>query len=292
MVKKSRKKSVREADAPRRKAKRGRVVVSMAGVAPVSDLKETTKDLLSTIDRLQSLNEELTTVNSRLQEKVQELDPANCDISNLMVSADIAMLFLDDQLCVQRFTPPAGRLLNLRDTDIGRPFRAFAPTMHDDSLPSDCRRVLREGSFAEKEVWSLERATGPFESTAAQTDAKPARRCYLRRIVPYRSGDQSVDGIVITLLDITSRIESEAETRRLATVLRDSNDAVMVLDLSGQITTCNAGAAHMYGYTETETLQLNILDIVPSEDKETLRAMLVHIKRGRHVDSFESKRTT
>jgi len=257
------------------------------------ELKATTEDLQSTIEELENANEELTRVNSQLQEKVQELDQANCDVSNLMVSADIATLFLDDQLCLQRFTTPAARLLNLRDTDIGRPFRDFVPTLHDESLPNDCRRVLRERSFVEKEVWSLEpQTTRTFESTAGQTDAESARRCYLRRIVPYRSGDQSIQGVVITLLDITSRIESEAEARKLATVLRDSNDAVMVLDLNGQITTWNAGAAHLYGYMESEALQLNILDIVPDEEQETMRAMLVQIRGGRHVDSFESKRTT
>jgi len=257
------------------------------------ELQSANEELESSKEELQSLNEELTTVNSQLQEKVHELDQANCDISNLMVSADIATLFLDEQLCIQRFTPPAARLLNLRDTDIGRAFREFAPTLDDESLPEDCRRVLRERSSIEKEVWSLDPSVvGTIESPAGQTDAKLARRCYLRRIVPYRSGNQSSQGVVITLLDITSRIESEAEARKLATVLRDSNDAVMVLDLNGQITTWNAGSAHLYGYTEAEALQLNILEIVPSEDQETMRAMLVQITRGRHVDSFESKRTT
>ena len=95
-----------------------------------------------------------------------------------------------------------------------------------------------------------------------------------------------------TLPDIASAIESEADARKLAAVLRNSDDAIVIFDLSGKITTWNAGAVHMYGYTETEALQLNILEIVPSEDQQTMREMLMQIRRGRHVDSFESKRTT
>jgi len=257
------------------------------------ELQSANEELESSKEELQSLIEELTTVNSQLQEKIHELDQANCDISNFMVSSDIAILFLDEQLCIQRFTPSAARLLNIRDTDIGRAFDEFAPKLDDESLLNDCRRVLRERSSVEKEFWSLEpHAAGTFESTAGQTETKSARRCYLRRIVPYHSGDQSSQGIVITLLDITSRIESESEARKLATILRDSNDAVMVLDLNGQITTWNAGSAHLYGYTRAEALQLNILEIVPSEDQGTMCEILGQIRRGQHVDSFESKRTT
>ena len=238
------------------------------------ELQSANEELKSSKEELQSLNEELTTVNSQLPEKVDELDRANSDISNLMVSADIATLFLDEQLCRQRFTPPAAKLLNLRDADVGRPFHDFSPTLHDGSLLNECRRVMRNNTTIEKEVWSIEpQESGTFDRTVGHTDTKSTRRCYLRRIVPYRSSDHGTQGVVMTLLDITSRIDSEAEARRLATVLRDSNDAVVVVDPNGRITTWNAGAAHMYGYSEAEALQLNMLDNVPGESQQAMQAI-------------------
>lgn len=118
-------------------------------------------------------------------------------------------------------------------------------------------------------------------SLSAKTDS-PRPNALQKQVV-----DSATDGM---FPDIAPGIESEAEARKLAAVLRNSDDAIVILDLNGQITTWNAGAAHMYGYTETEALQLNILELVPSEDQQTMQEMLMQIRRGRHVDSFESKR--
>ncbi len=257
------------------------------------ELQSTNEELESSKEELQSLNEELNMVNSQLQEKVEELDKSNCDMTNLMISGDIATLFLDANLCIQRFTPPAARLLNLLDTDIGRPFRDLAPVLEDDLMVADCKQVLERTAPLEREVWSREtHVTGSPESAASKSETTPARRCFLRRIRPYRSSEQLVTGVVITLLDITARMMSEAESHRLATVLRDSNDAVLLLDFDGRITTWNSGAARMYGYSEARALQMNILDIVPKEHHDEMRQLLQRIGRGERVESFESCRIT
>lgn len=257
------------------------------------ELQSANEELESSKEELQSLNEELTTVNSQLQEKFEELDQANCDISNLIVSADIATLFLDEQLCIQRFTPPAAKLLKLRDSDVDRPFRDLAPKLDDPTLLEDCNRVLRQETSIEKEVWDFD-AQDAIQSSRNVGSGEPTtgRRCYLRRILPYRSGDQHVHGVVITLLDITSRINSEAESRRLAAVVQDSNDAVLVLDLNGQITSWNSGAAHMYGYSESEATQMRVFDIVPEQHRAEMQKMLDQIRNGQRVDSFKSQRST
>ncbi len=257
------------------------------------ELQSTNEELESSKEELQSLNEELSMVNSQLQEKVEELDKANCDMTNLMISGDIATLFLDAELCIQRFTPPAARLLNLRETDVGRPFCDLAPVLADDRLLADCQQVLKRGAPIEREVWSREtHVPGSPESAAAKIDTTATRRCFLRRVLPYRSSEQIVTGVVITLLDITARIMSEAESQRLATVVRDSNDAVLLLDLSGRITTWNSGAARMYGYSEAQALKMNVLDIVPGEHRDEMRQLLQRVSRGERVDSFESCRIT
>lgn len=88
------------------------------------------------------------------------------------------------------------------------------------------------------------------------------------------------------------RIQNEADLRRLATVVFDSNDAITVQKLDGTITAWNKGAERMYGYNELEALGMNILDIVPVTQKEEAIDLLRQIKSGRHVDSIETKRVS
>lgn len=254
------------------------------------ELQSYNEELESSREELQSLNEELSTANSQLQEKVEELDKANCDITNLMVSAEIATLFLDDHLCIQQFTPPAARLLNLRDTDAGRPFHDLASGLLDDSLLADCRQVLEGATPVEKEVWSDKTATSNRSSSIDSPSAGAASRCFLRRVSPFRSEEHQHGGVVVTLVDITSRVKSESEARMLATVLRDSNDAVLLFDSDGQLVAWNLGASHMYGYSETEALEMNIMEIIPAPEHEKMRTAIEQVQRRHRTNSFESQR--
>lgn len=254
------------------------------------ELQSSNEELESSREELQSLNEELSTANSQLQEKVEELDKANCDITNLMVSAEIATLFLDDHLCIQQFTPPAARLLNLRDTDAGRPFHDLASGLLDDSLLADCRQVLEGATPVEKEVWSDKMATSNRSSSIDSPSAGAASRCFLRRVSPFRSEEHQHGGVVVTLVDITSRVKSESEARMLATVLRDSNDAVLLFDSDGQLVAWNLGASHMYGYSETEALEMNIMEIIPAPEHEKMRTAIEQVQRRHRTNSFESQR--
>jgi two-component system CheB/CheR fusion protein len=254
------------------------------------ELQSSNEELESSKEELQSLNEELSTANSQLQEKVEELDRANCDITNLMNSAEIATLFLDDHLCIQRFSPPAARLLNLRETDAGRPFRDLAPPLRDDSLLADCRHVLGSATPAEKEVWSDETAVLNRSSSCNFDSTVAASRCFLRRISPYKSEDHQYGGVVVTFVDITSRFNSESEARMLATVLRDSNDAVLLFDSDGRMAAWNLGAAHMYGYSEAEALQKNIMELIPAKHQEKMRIAIEKVQQRHRTNSFESQR--
>lgn len=254
------------------------------------ELQSSNEELESSREELQSLNEELSTANSQLQEKVEELDEANCDITNLMISAEIATLFLDEHFCIQRFTPPAARLLNLRDTDVGRPFRDLASRLRDDSLLADCHYVLESATPIEKEVWSDETAIAKPHSSIDSAPTIAANRCYLRRISPYKTEDHQYSGVVITFIEITSRIKSESEARMLATVLRDSNDAVLLFDSDGRLVAWNLGASHMYGYSEIEALQMNIMEIIPKPHQEKMRTAIEQVQLRHRTNSFESQR--
>lgn len=117
-------------------------------------------------------------------------------------------------------------------------------------------------------------------------------RCYSRRILPYRSTDDRIDGVVITFVDITSRIASETRSLRLATVLRDSSDAVTMHDFNGQITAWNHSAERVYGYREVEALQMNIRDTMPDDKRDEALAYVDLLNRGEAVPTFETQRRT
>lgn len=271
------------------------------------ELQSANEELETSKEELQSLNEELGTVNSQLQEKVEELDRSNGDLINLMASSKVATVFLDVDLRIKRFTPPVSKLLSLRSTDIDRPFSDIAPKFFDDTLLTDSAKVLETLIPIEKEVWirsdqariiwpQRDSAAGedqrisPANSNASAATGVPRSECYLRRILPYRTPDNRIDGVVITFFDITQRIASEAQARRLATVLCDSNDAVTVHDFDGKITSWNRGAERMYGYTAAEALRMNIRDIVPEGKRTEAFAYIKNLARDQPVEGFETQR--
>jgi two-component system, chemotaxis family, CheB/CheR fusion protein len=157
------------------------------------EFQSTNEELETSREELQSLNEELNTVNSQLQDKVDELDRSRNDLNNLLNSADIATLFLDRDLRIQRFTPRAAQLTSVRTSDEGRPIHELALKFDDPTLLADCDRVLEHLSPAEAEVWSLDR-----------------KACYLRRVMPYRTEDNRILGVVITLVDVTAGKQASA----------------------------------------------------------------------------------
>jgi PAS domain S-box-containing protein len=238
------------------------------------ELQSANEELESSKEELQSFNEELSTVNAQLQGKVEELERTNDDIRNLFNSTEIATIFLDTELRIRRFTPRMAELLNIIDADIGRPVSDLAPKYADDNLLQDARRVLDTLARTETEVRS------------------DSGRWYLRRILPYRTEDNRIDGVTVTFVDITERIDSELQSRRLAAVLEDSNDSVMVLDLEGRITAWNHGAERMYGYTEAEALHRNIREFVPEDGRPAQEQLVARIARGEQVESFEVRRVT
>jgi two-component system CheB/CheR fusion protein len=144
---------------------------------------------------MQSMNEELHTVNNELQAKVDELSRASSDMKNLLNSTDIATLFLDNDLNVRRFTPQATKIIKLIPADLGRPITDLASDLKYPELAEDAREILRTLASAEKPV--------------AARDG----RWFTVRIMPYRTLDNRIDGVVITFADITVAKTLEAKLR-------------------------------------------------------------------------------
>src|SRR5437867_3284618 len=142
-------------------------------------------------EELQSLNEELTALNSQLNETIERQRATANDLQNTMNSSEIAMLFLDGNLEIRLFTPAARSMFSVIASDIGRPLADLARRINDPRLLADAGAVLAGKVPLNREV-------------AGDNGA-----WYIRRILPYRTQDNRVEGVVITFADISERKTAE-----------------------------------------------------------------------------------
>lgn len=201
------------------------------------ELQSTNEELETSKEELQSLNEELTTVNAQLQAKMEELESATSDLSSLLSSTDIGVVFLDRNFCIRRFTPATRNLIDLIASDVGRPLRDMACKFTDPELMSDAQAVLDRLIPREREIVSN------------------SGQWYVRRVLPYRTMDNRIEGVVITFVDVTrthqaeaARRESEESYRLIIQGVREY--AIVMLDEEGRFATWNVGAAKVLGYPD------------------------------------------
>ncbi len=160
------------------------------------ELRSTSEELETSKEELQSVNEELITVNQELKNKVDEISRVNSDLQNLMAASDIGTIFLDRELRVTRYTPHVEGLFNLIPTDINRPLAHVTHDLQYDRLLADASRVL-------------ERLV-PLEREVAHRDG----RWFLMRLLPYRTIEDRIDGVIVTFVDITARKRAEETLRQ------------------------------------------------------------------------------
>ncbi len=151
------------------------------------EYQATNEELVASKEELQALNEELTALNTQLQETLERQRTTSNDLQNVLYSTDLATLFLDTDLNIRFFTPTTKLLFNVIPGDIGRPLADLSSLAADTTLLMDARTVLQTGSPIEHEI-------------EAQTGA-----WYIRRVLPYRTQESGVEGVVITFSDITER---------------------------------------------------------------------------------------
>ena len=172
------------------------------------ELQSTNEELMTSKEEMQSLNEELQTVNAELQAKVDELSRTSSDMKNLLDSTDIATVFLDNDLNVRRFTERATAVVKLIPGDLGRPITDLSSRLCYPELAEDVRKVLRKLLATEKSVSTED---GGW---------------FTVRIMPYRTVDNRIDGVVITFSDITAakRLEAGLRERQAELETRVSSD--------------------------------------------------------------------
>jgi two-component system CheB/CheR fusion protein len=160
------------------------------------ELQSTNEELTTSKEEMQSMNEELQTINTELQTKLDDLALAQSDMQNLLNSVDIAILFLDRNMNVRRYTDRAAKIINIRESDIGRPLSDLTSSLQYPTLHEDALETIRTLAFCEKQIPTND------------------GRWFSVRIIPYRRLDDVIDGVVLTFVDITTTKELESRLRQ------------------------------------------------------------------------------
>jgi chemotaxis methyl-accepting protein methylase/PAS domain-containing protein len=163
------------------------------------ELQVTNEELTTSKEELQSMNEELQTINAELQSKVDDLTWARNDMTNLLNSTEIATIFLDNDMKLRRFTTHATHLFKFIPGDVGRSLSDIVTDLDYPALQDDAMAVLTTLIFSEKQVCTED------------------GRWYRVRIMPYRTQDNVIDGVVLTFIDITGIKQLEARLRKRET---------------------------------------------------------------------------
>lgn len=149
------------------------------------ELQRANEELQTSKEELQSVNEELSFVNTELRQKIAELIRANNDIRNLLDNSEVGMIFLDTKLCIRRFARGSADIVYLLDSDVGRPLTHFVHRLHHDRLHDDIREVLATSISKELELQAHD------------------NQWFLTRILPYRTVENEIDGVVLTFTNVT-----------------------------------------------------------------------------------------
>ncbi len=232
------------------------------------ELQSTNEELTTSKEEMQSLNEELQTVNAELTSKVDDLSRVNNDMKNLLNSTDIATLFLDKELNIRRFTNEATKIFKLINSDIGRPFTDQVSDLIYPQLESDALEVLRTLIFVQKQI--------------------PARdgRWFTIRIMPYRTFDDRIDGLVITFINMSNvkHLEKELlETEQMhRLIIKSSTNVIIRLSTNWKILEFNPEAEKFFGKKYKSVLDQNYFELfVPEElQRKTENKMNTLLKQG------------
>ena len=225
------------------------------------ELRAASEELETSREELQSINEELVTVNQELKSKVDELGRANSDLQNLLASTNIATVFLDRSLCIKRYTPAAVALFRLIPSDVGRPLSDLRHQLQYDSLVADAQRVLEQLGLIEREVCSAE------------------GNWFLVRLLPYRTIEDQIAGVVLTLVDVTERKQAESllqvSEARFRSLVSQSTVGIAQSDVRGKFTYVNERYCEMTGRKRDELLDdIAMQDITHPDDLTNYASLL------------------
>ncbi len=236
------------------------------------ELQSANEELTSSKEEMQSLNEELQTLNAELLAKVEDYTRVDNDMKNLLNSTDIATLFLDKELNIRRFTIQATKLFKFKKSDVGRPFTDQSSDLDYPDMADDAEEVLRTLILIEKQVPGKD---GKWVSI---------------RLMPYRTYDDRIDGLVITFIDISELKRVEEQCRESSQIqnllLNTTEDLVIKLSTDWEIVEFNPEAEKFFGEKRENAIkqdffQMFVPEPVQSKKRQMLRKMLNNLKNGR-----------
>ena len=239
------------------------------------ELQSTNEELETSKEELQSVNEELAVVNAELQQKVASLSRVNDDLSNLLAGTGVATLFVDQQLRIARFTPTITQIINLIDSDLGRPLGHIVSNLTGyDHLLEDVRGVLDSLIPLEVEAQSK------------------AGTWYILGIRPYRTLENVIEGAVITFVDITQRKLAEKkalEAERFRRAADIETVGIVFYKIDGEITSANNAFLQMMGYSREDLNEGRIhwAGITPENGKERSRKAFDEIRDFGKTQPYE-----
>jgi two-component system, chemotaxis family, CheB/CheR fusion protein len=211
------------------------------------ELQSTNEELSTSKEELQSTNEELVTVNSELQDKIEALVQANSDINNLLASTDIGTIFLDNDLRIKRFTPAITNFFNLILADIGRPISDITSKIPLVNISQEVRAVLKD--LQKKE----------FEIRTENSN------WYSMRTLPYRTIENTIDGVVITFLDISGRKKAEqmgeAARTYAESIVETVREPLVILDERLKVVSANRSFYKTFKTSSEETEHMLIYNL-------------------------------
>ena len=219
------------------------------------ELVASNEEMQSTNEELHSVNEELYTVNAEYQRKIGELTEMTDDMSHLLESTDVGVLFLDRDLSIRKFTPRIAKSFSIIDRDIGRSFENFTHTIEHESLVDDIKWVLSTGQ--------------PYE-----TDVKDRTgHDYFLRILPYRVASE-IEGVVVTLIDVASLKKAQSDVRerdvRLRGILDNSPSFIFIKDLQGRYLVVNEQSKRVFGRPPSKIVGKTNHEILPQHTADRL----------------------
>ena len=240
------------------------------------ELQSTNEELTTSKEELQSMNEELVTVNAELQTKIDELARTNNDMQNLLNNIEIATIFLDNDLNVRRFTPQATKIINLIPSDVGRPITHIVSNLKYKAMINDIKSVIQTLVFKETQV---ETKDGCW---------------YLMRIMPYRTLDNIIDGVVLIFVDIAAIKQIEAlqldmkekemlqeHLRYVKSIVDTVREPLIVLDAELRVVSASRSFYQMFQVTPEETEKQLLYDLGCRQwDIPELRRLLENILPG------------
>lgn len=217
------------------------------------ELRSTTEELETSKEELQSTNEELSTVNHELKLKIDEAGAINDDLRNLILSSDVATVFVDSGMRIKRYTPAAARIFNLIASDVGRSLLDITHRLDYPGLVDDANAVFSTLKPIEREVQMGEHRL-------------------LARLLPYRTAENRIDGAVLNFVDITTlheaQVRSDVDRERWALVAETMTDfAILTMDVDGRITSWNPGARSVFGYTDLEIVGRDFAQLFAEGDR-------------------------